>query len=380
MYMLNEEQQGLVDLARDFCEREIKPYASQWDVEGIFPLETYKKAMEIGFHCLEIPEEYGGSGVDNIAVAAVWEEFSKYDLGFASSLMAITLSLKPVLLFGTPEQKKMYSDIVVGGGMGAFALTEAASGSDAGSSLTTAVRDGDEYVINGSKCFITNSTYAEVFVVFASTDRSKGVKGLSAFIVERSRAGISVDKHENKMGIRSSDTASVVFEDLRIPAENLLGKEGEGFKIAMVTLDLARPFVGACGAGIGQRCIDEAAKYAKQRICFGKPIANLQAIQFMIADMEIAVQTARQMCVHALRLADAGLPYSNEAAIAKCYATDIAFRCAGDAIQILGGYGYSREYPVEKLLRDSKVLQIYEGTNQVQRVVIAGQVLNRYKV
>ena len=380
MYMLNEEQQGLVDLARDFCEREIKPYASQWDVEGIFPLETYKKAMEIGFHCLEIPEEYGGSGIDNIAVAAVWEEFSKYDLGFASSLIAITLSLKPVLLFGTPEQKKMYSDIIVGGGMGAFALTEAASGSDAGSSLTTAVRDGDDYVINGSKCFITNSTYADVFVVFASTDRSKGVKGLSAFIVERSCAGISVDKHEDKMGIRSSDTASVVFENVRIPAENLLGKEGEGFKIAMVTLDLARPFVGACGVGIGQRCIDEAAKYAKQRICFGKPIANLQAIQFMLADMEIAVQTARQMCIHALKLAEAGLPYSNEAAIAKCYATDIAFRCAGDAIQILGGYGYSREYPVEKLLRDSKVLQIYEGTNQVQRVVIAGQVLNRYKV
>lgn len=376
-YILNEEQKSIVAMAHDFCEKEVKPYAAQWDRDGIFPLESYKKAMEIGFHCLEIPEEFGGGGIDYITVAAVMEEFAKYDLGFATTLMGTTLSLKPVLMHGTPEQKKMYAEIIVNGGLGAFALTEADAGSDAAACRTTAVRDGDEYVINGTKCFITNSTYADIFVVFASTDKSKGAKGLSAFIVERKREGFSVDKHEDKMGLRSSDTASLVFDNVRIPADHLLGIECEGFKYAMQTLDLARPFVGASAVGVAQRCVDEAAAYAKQRICFGAPIAKLQAIQFMLADMEIHVETARQMCVHALELAEAHMPYSREAAIAKCYAGDIAFKNAGDAIQILGGYGYSREYPVEKLLRDAKILQIYEGTNQVQRVVIAGQVLKR---
>ena len=378
-YLLNEEQRGLVAMAHDFCEKELKPFAAQWDREGIFPLETYKKAMEIGYHCLEIPEEFGGSGIDYITVAAVMEEFAKYDLGFATTLMGTTLSLKPVLMHGTPEQKKMYSEIIVGGGLGAFALTEADAGSDAAACRTTAVRDGDEYVINGTKCFITNSSYAEIFMVFASTNREAGVKGLSAFIVERDRAGFSVDKHEDKMGIRSSNTASLVLDNVRIPASHLLGKEGEGFKYAMQTLDLARPFVGASAVGLAQRCVDEAAAYANQRICFGKPIAKLQAIQFMLADMEIGVETARQMIIHTLQLAEAHMPYSREAAIAKCYAGDVAFKNASDAVQILGGYGYSREYPVEKLLRDSKILQIYEGTNQVQRVVISGQVLARYR-
>lgn len=378
-YLLNEEQRGLVAMAHDFCEKELKPFAAQWDREGIFPLETYKKAMEIGYHCLEIPEEFGGSSINYITVAAVMEEFAKYDLGFATTLMGTTLSLKPVLMHGTPEQKKMYSEIIVGGGLGAFALTEADAGSDAAACRTTAVRDGDEYVINGTKCFITNSSYAEIFVVFASTNREAGVKGLSAFIVERDRAGFSVDKHEDKMGIRSSNTASLVLDNVRIPASHLLGKEGEGFKYAMQTLDLARPFVGASAVGLAQRCVDEAAAYANQRICFGKPIAKLQAIQFMLADMEIGVETARQMIIHTLQLAEAHMPYSREAAIAKCYAGDVAFKNASDAVQILGGYGYSREYPVEKLLRDSKILQIYEGTNQVQRVVISGQVLARYR-
>ncbi|MCU6762413.1 Acyl-CoA dehydrogenase%2C short-chain specific [uncultured Roseburia sp.] len=377
-YMLNEDQKDIVKMAHDFCEKEIKPFAAQWDKDGTFPLDTVKKAMEIGYHCLEIPEEFGGSGIDYVTVAAVMEEFAKYDLGFATTLMGTTLSLKPVLMHGTPEQKKMYSDVIVGGGLGAFALTEADAGSDAAATRTTAVKDGNEYVINGSKCFITNSTYADIFVVFALTDKTKGVKGISAFIVERNRPGFSVDKHEDKMGLRSSDTASLVFEDVRIPEDHLLGKEGEGFKYAMQTLDLARPFVGASAVGVAQRCIDEAAVYAKQRQCFGAPIAKLQAIQFKLADMEIGVETARQMIVHTLCLAEAHMPYSREAAIAKCYAADVAFKNAGEAIQILGGYGYSREYPVEKLLRDSKILQIYEGTNEVQRVVISGQVLRRY--
>lgn len=380
MYILNEEQKGMVAMAHEFCEREIKPHAAEWDRDGTFPLESYKRAMEVGYHCLEIPEEFGGSGLDYTTVAAVYEEFAKYDMGYATTLMATTLSLKPVLQYGTPEQKKMYSDVIVGGGMGAFALTEPNAGSDAASGRTTAMKDGDEYVINGTKCFITNASYADIFVVFALTDPNKGVKGMSAFIVERNRPGFSVDKHEDKMGIRSSNTASPVLDNVRVPADHLLGQEGEGFKIAMQTLDLARPFVGAAACGLAQRCIDEAAKYAKQRVQFGKPVANLQAIQFMLADMEIAVESARQMCAHTFQLAEAHMPYSREAAIAKCYAGDIAVKNALDAIQILGGYGYSREYPVEKLLRDAKILQIYEGTNQVQRVVIAGQVLSRYRV
>ena len=377
-YILNEDQQSLVNMAHDFCEKEIKPYAAEWDKNDTFPLETVKKAMEIGYHCLEIPEEYGGGGVDYVTVAAVMEEFAKYDLGFATTLMGTTLSLKPVLMHGTDAQKRMYADVIVGGGLGAFALTEAGAGSDAGATRTTAVKDGDEYVLNGTKCFITNSTYADIFVVFASTNKEAGVKGISAFIVERNREGFSVDKHEEKMGLRSSDTASLVFDNVRVPADHLLGQEGKGFIYAMQTLDLARPFVGASAVGLAQRCVDEAAAYAKQRICFGKPIAALQAIQFKLADMEIGVETARQAVIHTLQLAEAHMPYSREAAIAKCYAGDVAFKNAGEAIQILGGYGYSREYPVEKLLRDSKILQIYEGTNEVQRVVISGQVLKRY--
>jgi len=374
-YLLNDDQMSLVEMARDFCEKEIKPYVAKWDAENTFPLETYKKAMEIGFHTLEIPEEYGGGGMDYITVAAVFEEIAKYDLGIATSLMGSTLSLKPVLLAGTEEQKKMYSDVLIKGGFGAFALTESDAGSDVGACRTTAVRDGDEYIINGSKAFITNTTYADVFIVFANTDKSKGAKGLSAFIVESSREGISVGKNEDKLGIRTSDTASPSFYNVRIPASNLLGREGDGFKLAMQTLDLARPFVAATGCGIAQRALDEATEYAKVRNCFGKPIAQLQAIQFMLADMAIGVETARTMVVHALNLIELKKPFSLESAIAKCYATDVAFKVCGDAIQILGGYGYCRDYPVEKLLRDSKILQIYEGTNQIQRVVIAGQLL-----
>jgi len=374
-YLLNDEQMSLVEMARDFCEKEIKPNVAKWDADGIVPLEAYKKAMEIGFHILEIPEEYGGGGMDYMTVAAVLEEIAKYDLGIVSSLMGSTLGFKSVLIAGTPEQKRQYADVMIGGGFGAFALTEPEAGSDVGACRTTAVRDGDEYVINGSKCFITNTTYADVFIVFASTDKSKGPKGLSAFIVESSREGISIGKSEDKMGIRTSDTASPSFDNVRIPASNLLGREGDGFKLAMQTLDLARPFVGATACGIAQRALDEAKEYAKVRICFGKPIAQQQGIQFMLADMAIGVETARSMVIHALNLIDQKKPYGMEAAIAKCYASDVAFKVCGDAIQVLGGYGYCRDYPVEKLLRDSKILQIYEGTNQIQRVVIAGHLL-----
>ncbi|MGF0040207.1 acyl-CoA dehydrogenase family protein [Peptoniphilaceae bacterium SGI.131] len=374
-FLLNEDQKDLVKLAKDFGEKHLKNSVAELDRKGEFPLEIYKAAMELGFHCLEIPEEYGGGGLDNLTAAAIYEELGKYDAGFATTLCATSLGLKPVLIAGTPEQKKLFADVVIPGRFGAFALTEPDAGSDAGSGLTVAVKDGDDYIINGKKCFITNAGFADIFVVFASIDRSLGLKGISAFIVERSTPGISVGKEEDKMGIRLSNTTDVFFDNVRVPKANLLGKEGEGFKIAMLTLDLARPFVGAIACGIARRAMEEAVKYSKERIQFKKPIAALQAIQFKLADMAIKVETAEAMLEHVFRMIDMKMPYSMEAAVAKAYAGDIAVEVCLEAIQVLGGYGYSREYPVEKLLRDAKIFQIFEGTNEVQRVVIAGTLL-----
>ncbi|GAA0178604.1 acyl-CoA dehydrogenase family protein [Clostridium sediminicola] len=374
-YILNEDQQSLVQMVKEFAIKEVKPHVAEFDKTGEFPEKLYKKAFEMGLHCLEIPEEFGGGGVDYMTAAAIYEEVGKIDAGFITGLCATGLATKPVLLAGTTEQKKRFSDIIVLGASAAFCLTEPNAGSDAGAVRTTAVKDGEEYIINGGKCFITNGGVSDVYVVFATVDKSKGLKGLTAFIVEKSRGGITIGKEEDKMGIRLSNTTEVVFENVRIPVANRLGKEGQGFKIAMQTLDLSRPFLGAIAVGIAQRGIDEAVKYAKERITFGRPIAKFQAIQFMLADMDIKTEAARQTVVHAIQLILANKPYTREAAIAKCYAGDVAVEVALDAIQILGGYGYSREYPVEKLLRDAKIFQIFEGTNQIQRVVVAGQLL-----
>lgn len=374
-YILNEEQTDLVDMVKKFMNKEVEPQVAEFDTTGEFPRKLYEKAFKMGLHCLEIPKEFGGGGVDYMTAAAIYEEMGKTDAGFATGLCANSLSLKPVLIAGTPEQKTLFSNIVVPGAFGAFCLTEPGAGSDAGSVKTTAVKDGNDYIINGVKCFITNGGVADVYVVFASTDKSKGVKGLTAFIVEKSRGGISVGKEENKMGIRLSNTTEVIFDNVRVPAANLLGKEGEGFKIAMKTLDLARPFVGAVAVGIAQRAIDEAVKYSKERSQFGRPLAKFQAIQFMLADMDIETEAARQTVIHVIQMIAAQRPYTREASIAKCFAGDVAVKVALDSIQILGGYGYSRDCPVEKLLRDAKAFQIIEGTNQVQRIVVSGHLL-----
>jgi alkylation response protein AidB-like acyl-CoA dehydrogenase len=374
-YLLNEEGKDLLKMVKDFCENEVKEQCKEYDVSGEFPYEMYKKAMDMQLHLLDIPEEFGGLGLDYITAAALYEEMAYADAGFSVTLAATSLALKPVLIAGTPEQIKLFSDIIIPGRFGAFCLTEATAGSDAGNTKTTAVKDGDEYVINGSKCFITNGGVADVYVVFAMTDKTKGLKGISAFIVPKDVPGISVGKEENKMGIRLSNTSDVFFDNVRVPASYMLGKEGTGFKLAMQTLDLARPFVGACACGIARRALDEAVAYSKERVTFGKPIAANQALQFMMADMDMKIEVARQMCVHSLNLAALNVPYSREAAMAKCFASDVAMEVTIDAIQILGGYGYSRDYPVEKLARDAKIFQIFEGTNQVQRIVIAGQLL-----
>ena len=374
-FLLTEEQLELQGMVKEFGEKEIAPISLEYDHKGEIPLDVYKKAFEMGLHAIDIPVEFGGSGLDTVTGSIIHEELAKYDAGFGTAVGAVGLAFKPLLVAGTKDQIKKVADIVVPGSFAAFCLTEPQAGSDAASVKTTAVKVGDEYVINGRKCFITNGGVADVYTVIAQTDKSKGIKGLSAFIVERNRQGVSVGKEEDKMGIRLSNTTDVLFEDVRIPADNLLGKEGDGFKIAMKTLDLSRPIVGAGAVGICQSAIDHCVKYAKERLTFGKPIAALQGIQFMLADMEIQTQTARQYIRNTAALIDAGKPHSKEAAIAKCYAGDVAMKVTTDAVQILAGYGYMREYPVEKLMRDAKIFQIFEGTNQIQRLVIAGAML-----
>ena len=377
-YILTEEAKDLLESVRDFCEKEVKEQCKAYDISGEWPKEIYDKAAAMQLNILAIPEEYGGVGLDRISCAAMYEEMAKADAGFASTLLVNDVALDTVFLGGTEEQKKKCCGIIVGGGYGAFCLTEPMAGSDVSATKTTAVKDGGEYVLNGRKCFITNGSVADFFVVTAMTDKSAGAKGMTAFLVFKGEKGLSTGNHEDKMGIRTSVTCDVVLEDVRIPASNIIGKEGDGFRLAMQTLDISRAYIACSAVGIAQRAIDESVKYAKERVTFGKPIGKNQAIQFMIADMEIKTETARQMTAHALRLQELGLSYSKESAIAKCFASDTAFQVAGDAVQIFGGYGYSREYPVEKLLRDSKIFQIFEGTNQIQRIVVANSVMGRF--
>lgn len=376
MRLLTEEQKEICGMISDFMEKEIMPHLQEWDHGSIFPDEVYHRAYELGLNAFEAPEEFGGLGLDYQSSGSIYEQMGYYDSGLALTTVTTNLAWKPVLFGGTPEQKQLFWDRVFQGkGYASFALTEPGGGSDVAATRTKAVREGDEYVINGAKCFITNGGFADIYLVVGSTDPSKGAKGLTVFLVERDRPGITIGKEEDKCGIRTTNTVEVVFEDVRVPAGHRVGQEGEGFKLAMLTLDLSRPFIGAIATGMAQRTLDEAIKYSKERVTFGKPICKFQALQFMMADMEMKIQTSRQMYIHALDLLEKHLPYTKEAAISKCYATECCTQVAESAIQIMGGYGYMREYPVEKIWRDSKIFQIFEGTNQVQRVVISGQLL-----
>ena len=377
-YIISEDAQELLKDVHEFCENEVKEQAREYDITGEWPREIYEKAIEMQLHMMDVPEEYGGLGLDHMDQAAIVEEIAKADAGVAVTLNGNGLALKPVLIAGTEEQKRKCSDIIVNGGWGAFALTEPNAGCDAAAGKTTAVREGDEYVLNGRKCFITNASVADFFVVTAMTDKTKGTKGMSAFLVYKGTPGLSVGNHENKMGVRCSTTSDLLLEDVRIPAQNRLGEEGTGFITAMKTLDLARTWCAVIAVGVAQRCIDEAVAYTKQRVQFGRPIAKLQGIQFKIADMEIRTEASRQLIAHAIRLADMGRPFSKESAEAKCFSGDSVMQTAIDAVQILGGYGYSREYPVEKLMRDAKIFQIFEGTNEIQRVVISRDVIGKF--
>ncbi|MCW2278185.1 acyl-CoA dehydrogenase family protein [Heliophilum fasciatum] len=375
--LLTEEQLALRDLAHDFAAHEIRPYAPDWDEKESFPRsELAQKAVEVGLWNIAVPEAHGGTDIDAVSTCLINEELAWGCAGIATSIGGNSLGSYPLLIAGTDEQKERFlRPQVEAGAMAAFALTEPNAGSDVASLATTAHREGDEYVLQGRKCFITNGDLADVYVVFAATDRSQGAKGLSTFVVERGTAGLSTGKKEKKMGIRASNTTEVILEEVRVPAANRLGAEGDGFKLAMKTLDISRPSVAAMAVGVARAAYETALHYAKERVQFGKPIASFQAIQTILADMAMAIETARLLTLKAAMLKDQGLPYTLESAMCKAYATDVAMKVTTDAVQVLGGYGYSREYPVEKWMRDAKILQIYEGTNQIQRLVIANQIL-----
>ncbi|WP_258359841.1 acyl-CoA dehydrogenase family protein [Moorella sulfitireducens] len=373
--LLTPEQQRYQELARKFTREKIIPVAGTYDRTGEFPWPIVEAVKEIGLNCMTAPKEYGGPELDSLTISVIVEEFAYGCAGVATTLGGNGLSSYPVLIAGNEEQKRLFFGTLVAGGLGGFALTEPGAGSDAGAVATVARRQGDEYVINGTKCFITTGAMADIFIVFASTNTALKHRGLSAFIVEREREGITIGHEEHKMGIRASNTVEMRFKDVRVPAGHLLGREGEGFKIAMQTLDMARPIVGAIAVGVARAALDECINYVKSRRDGGRPLASEQLVQFKLADMAMKVETARLMVRRALALKGAGLPYSKESAMAKAYAADVAMEVTAEAVAIMGALGYSKDSRVEKLMRDAKITQIYEGTNQIQRIVIANHLL-----
>lgn len=376
-FALTEEQLELQEMVREFVDKEITPYAAEMDRENHAREGLMEKAADMGLLNVVVPEEYGGMGLDSVTVAVIYEELGKGCAGVATSIAANSLASYPILLAGTEEQKKAHCDLLNEGKLAAFALTEPGAGSDAGAVSTSAVKDKEAgtYTLNGAKAFITNGGIADTYLVFANTRKTGGIRGLTAFIVPKGTPGFSVGKKEDKMGIRPSNTCELILQDVVIPEANRVGREGEGFRIAMNTLDNARPFVGAVSVGLAQAALDCAVKYAKERKQFGQPIASFQMIQNMIADMAMRIEAARMLVYKACWMRDQGMEFSKEAAMAKCYAADTAMEVTTNAVQIMGGYGYSREYPVEKMMRDAKIMQIYEGTNQIQRLVIANKII-----
>jgi alkylation response protein AidB-like acyl-CoA dehydrogenase len=378
-YFLTEEQQMIKELAARIADERVRPVAAELDEKGEFPWELIEVLSESDLFGVWLPEEYGGLGGGIFEQVLVVEELSRACSGVAVSYAASGLGSFPILLFGTEEQKKKYLPAVASGEkLAAFGLTEANAGSDAGAIETTAKLDGDHYVLNGTKQWITNGGEADIYTVIAMTDRSRGSRGASAFIVEKGTPGFSFGKKENKMGIRASATRELVFEDCRIPKENLLAREGMGFIVAMRTLDMTRPGIGAQSVGIAQGALDEAITYARERKQFGQPIASFQAVGHMLAEMATQVEAARALVYAVARTIDSGAKdFSKESAMAKVFASDVAMRVTTDAVQVLGGYGYMKEYPVEKMMRDAKITQIYEGTNQIQRNVISLELIKQ---
>jgi butyryl-CoA dehydrogenase len=376
-YFLTEDQEMLKELCAQIAREKILPMREELDESGEFPWEIVKVLAESDIYGVYIPEEFGGFGGGALEMCIATEELSKICGGISLAFAASALGAYPILLFGSDEQKKTYlPPLAAGEKLAAFALTEANAGSDAGAIETRAELDGDEYVINGTKQWITNGGEADIYSVIVRTKRGTGIRGISALIVEKDTPGFTFGKKENKMGIRASTTRELVFQDCRVPKENLLGREGVGFMVAMRTFDKSRPGVASQAVGIAQGALDEAVKYARHREQFGQPIASFQAIQFMMADMATQIEAARSLVYSAARMVDSGAKDVGKiSAMAKLFASDVAMKVTVDAVQILGGYGYMKEYPVEKMMRDAKITQIYEGTNQIQRSIIGSAVI-----
>lgn len=376
-FQLSEEQQMMREMVREFAEREVAPTAAERDEEERFDPAIFKKMAELGLTGIPWPERWGGAGAGFLSYVIAIEELARVCASTAVTLSAhISLASWPIYKFGTEEQKERFlRPLAEGRIIGAYGLTEPGSGSDAAAMRTTAVRDGDSYILKGSKIFITNAGVAGIYIVFALTQPELKHKGVTAFIIEEGMKGFSVGKKEKKMGIRASTTAEIHFEDLRVPVNNRLGEEGQGFKIAMMTLDGGRNGIAAQALGIAQGAFERAVQYAKERKQFGKPIGEQQAIRFKLANMATKIEASRLLTYQAAWLEDQGLPYGKESAMAKLFASDTAMEVTTEAVQIFGGYGYMRDYPMERMMRDAKITQIYEGTNEIQRLVISNYLL-----
>jgi acyl-CoA dehydrogenase len=374
-FTLNDEQKALREMAHDFAEKEMRPVAWEYDKEGTWPEDVLRKAWELGLMNSHLPEEYGGPGASYFDGTLIEEEMGWGCSGIGTSLTCNGLATAPIMIGGSEEIKKHYLGMLTEEfKLASFCLTEPDAGSDVSGMRTTAVRQGDKYVINGSKCFITNGGYADYYTVYAKTDKEAGHRGISAFVVPRDDT-VTVDKKEDKMGQRASNTATITFNDTEVPADNLLGEENHGFKLAMMTLDRTRPGVAAMAVGIARAAFEFATNYSKERIQFGVPIAMHQAIQFMIADMATEVEAARLLTWQSAVLLDQGKRNTLQSSHAKRFAADTAMKTTTDAVQVYGGYGFIKDYPVEKLMRDAKIMQLYEGTSQIQRLVIARETL-----
>ena len=377
-FNLNEEHKMSKKVYKEFAEKEVEPIAAEIDESCEFPAENVKKMQKADMMGIPFPQEYGGAGSDTLNYVLAVEELSRACATHGVILSAHTsLGAHPIYKYGNEKQKEKYlKPLANGKKIGAFGLTEPDAGTDASAQKTTAKLDGDEYVLNGNKIFITNAGVADIFIVMAMTDKSKGTRGISAFIVEKDTPGFTLGKKEDKMGINASDTRELIFQDCRIPKENILGKEGMGFKIAMATLDGGRIGIAAQALGIAQRALDETVQYVQEREQFGRPIGKFQGLQWEIAEMATKVEAARNLVYKAAKTKDSGESFSKEAAMAKYYASEVASEVANKAVQLHGGYGYIKEYPVERLMRDAKITEIYEGTTEVQKMVIAGSLLN----
>ncbi len=377
-FTLTEMQEMTRQMVRDFAEKELKPGVAERDEKEIFNRDLFDKMGQLGLTGIPWPEEYGGGGCDFLSYIIAVEELSRVEASAGTTMSAhISLAGWPVYKYGSEEQKKKFLvPMALGEKLGAYALTESTAGTDAAAVQTTAVLEDNKYILNGNKIFTTNAGEAEIYIVFAATDKEKKARGISGFIVEKGAPGLSFGKKEKKMGLRSSVTAEMIFENCEVPKENLLGNEGEGFKIAMSTLDGGRNGIAAQAVGIAQGALDEAVSYAKTREQFGRPIGSFQAISFMMADMATKIEAARLLTYQAAYLENEGMPYGKASAMAKLYASETAMEVTTNAVQIFGGYGYTKDYPVERLMRDAKITQIYEGTSEVQRLVISRYLLS----